>query len=424
MGSMRTRDVCFATLLVLAVTGLRGESVPPAPNPDVARNLNNLGSFYFDRGEFARAETAFSQAAAMGEPDATLNLAATLRAEARFADAEKFYQRALAMRESASALYGLALLYRDTARYAEAEQFARRAVEHGGDAASTLNVLGMVVQYEGRAAEADALFQRALQTAEASPNPDAPTLAEILINLGNADRRKGNLASAQARLERAVSLLSGTGHDSMRMASALDGLALVDRARGDLQQARVVGTRALVLVQAAVGSDHPEYAAALSNLALIHQDLHDVRKARQLFLEALRIDEEKLGPAHPRLATDLNNLGVACAGMHDYASAESYFRRALALEPNGVQAAFRMANLASLYAREGKRADALGLYRDATTILRDANTPGLRVAAILEEYATLLRGAGSYAEAEDAQAKAMRIRVQYAITNQDTTTRT
>jgi tetratricopeptide (TPR) repeat protein len=424
---MRTRDVCFASLLVLAVTGLRGESVSPAPNPDVARNLNNLGSFYFDRGEFARAETVLSQAAAMGEPNASLNLAATLRAEARYADAEKFYLRALAIRESepapspkriASALYGLALLYRDTARYAEAEQFARRALEHEGDVASTLNVLGMVVQAEGRTAEAEALFRHALEAAEGSSTPDAPILAEILINLGNADRLKGNLASAQAQLERAVSLLNGTGPNSTRMAAALEGLSVVVRARGDVQQARAIATRALLLFQASVGTDHPDYAAALSNLALIDLDLHDVRKARQLFLEALGIDEQKLGPTHPRIATDLNNLGVASAGLHDYASAESYFRRALAMESKTAQAAFWMANLASLYAHEGRRADALELYRHATAILRDANAPGdLRVAKILDEYATLLRAAGSFAEAEDAQTRAMRIRVRYANTN-------
>lgn len=199
------------------------------------------------------------------------------------------------------------------------------------------------------------------------------------------------------------------------MAAALEGLSLLARARGDLKQAHLLGTRALLLLQASLGADHPEYAAALANLALVYTDLHDARKARGLYLEALRIDELKLGPAHPRLGTDLNNLGVASAELRDYISAESYFRHALEVDSKSVTAAFWMANLANVYAREGKRDDALQLDRNATTILSEANAPGLRVAAILEEYASLLRGAGWYAEAEDAQTRAMRIRVRYAM---------
>jgi len=41
----------------------------------------------------------------------------------------------------------------------------------------------------------------------------------------------------------------------------------------------------------------------------------------------------------------------------------------------------------------------------------------MRTAAILHEYAGLLRAAGSFAEAEDAEAKAMRIRVKFALVN-------
>ncbi len=62
---MRTRDVCFASLLVLATAGVRGESVSPVPTPQPARDLNNPGSIYFDRGEYGRAESVFSQSAAV-----------------------------------------------------------------------------------------------------------------------------------------------------------------------------------------------------------------------------------------------------------------------------------------------------------------------------------------------------------------------
>jgi tetratricopeptide (TPR) repeat protein len=435
---MRTRDVYLSGFLVLALASARAGETPSSPDADLARQLNNLGGFRFDRGEYGRAESLFTRAVALGQPDAVLNLAATLRAEARYSEAEAMYQRALALRESeaprspnriASALCGLALLYRDTARFAEAEKMARRALDLRQQAAErdetsiawTLNLVGMLAQAQERTAEAASLFQQALDTAEKAPSPDALTMADILINMGNAERTSGDLGNAERHLDRAIRELGDKG-DRVRTAAALNGLALVERARGDFKQARLLETRALVSLEAAVGKEHPDYSAALSSLALVDQDLHDSHKARELYREALAIDQRVLGPNHPRVGADLNNLGAAAALQHDYASAESYFRQALRLEeerkPGSVESAFRMANLAALYVREKRSSEALALYRRAAGILCAEDRQGdLRVAAILHEYAELLRAAGSFAEAEDADTRAMHIRVKYVLTN-------
>jgi tetratricopeptide (TPR) repeat protein len=359
-------------------------------------------------------------------------LAATLRAKARFAEAEEMYRSALTMRQTepepspvriASALYGLALLDRDTGRFAEAERLARRALDDGIDQASALDLIGTVVRSQGRLREARSLLQRALEAAQGSPGASGQTLAGILIDLGNAERLVGNLTDAQAHLSRAAELLKGA-RAKVTLAIALDGLAEVARARGDLKRARQTCEQASSLLRAAVGTDHPDYAVSLATLAAVYADVHNARKARELFLEVLRIDERTLGPAHPRVGFDLDNLGVTSARLHDNASAESYLRRALTVQSNPMQSAFWRANLAGLYAREGKRVEALELYRDATAVLRDAHAPGLRVAEILEEYAALLRRAGSFAEAEDAQTRAMHIRVRHAVANQDGSDRT
>ncbi|HTP89450.1 MAG TPA: tetratricopeptide repeat protein [Bryobacteraceae bacterium] len=431
---MRTRDVCLAILLVLGAAGLRGESVSPAPDPAQARKLNNLGSLYFDRGDYSHAEAAFSQAGTMGDPRAWLNLGATLRAEARFAEAEKAYRSALeSSGREAAALYGLALVYRDAGRYSEAAESARRALDLSERAvprddlgmATALDALGIVAQSQGETLEALNFFRRALETAEGAPVADALKLAEILVNLGNTERLSGDRVSASTHLGSAVSLLKGSNARSARMAAALEGLALAARDGGDLRHARALAQRAVDLLAGLAAAGHPDYSAALSNLGLIHQDLRDFRKARELFLEALRIDRQTLGQAHPRLGTDLNNLGVVSTQLHDYANAETYFRQALAVDSRSVHAAFWMANLGGLYAREDRSDDALEFYRAAAALLSNGSVPAdLRVAAVLEEYATLLRQTGHFAEAEDIQTKATRIRVKYVITNESRTSST
>ena len=381
-------------LLAITAVGLWGESLPGGPESQKARELSNLGSVYFQRGELEKAQAVFSQAASMGEPNAALNLASILRNEGRYADAEQSARRALDLREQAAP---------------------------GDDAsiAATLNLLGMVATSQGHATDAVAYLQRALTAAQRNPAANQGALADILVNLGNAERLHGDLGNAQAHLERALTL--SEGEVSLRTAAALGGLSLTARGRGDFKQARTLGTRALQVLRATAGPEHPDYAASLANLAMIDQDLHDDRKARDLLLEALRIDRQKLGPDHPRIGVDLNNLGVVSTRLRDYASAEAYFLGALESEgkrnPGSVQLALWTANLASLYSREHRDAEALQRFHSATTTLCTADGGDMRTAAILHEYAGLLRAAGSFAEAEDAEAKAMRIRVKFALVN-------
>jgi len=389
----RLRRSYLMGLLVIAAVAIRGDTLP-GPESQKARELNNIASLYFERGDLARAEAMFSQAASMGEPEAALNLASIRRAEGRYAEAEQSARRALELREQAGE--------RDDAKIAAA-----------------LNLLGMVTTSEGHSTDAVAYLQRALAATERHSTASQGALADILVNLGNAERLHGDLGNAQAHLQRALTL--SEGEESVRTAAALSGLSLTARERGDFKQARKLGTRALQVLRAAVGPEHPDYAASLANLAMIDQDLHDDGKARDLLVEALHIDQQKLSPDHPRIGVDLNNLGVVSTRLRDYSSAESYFLRALESEgkrnPGSVQLALWTANLASLYSREHRDAEALQRFRSATATLYTVDGGDIRTAAILREYAGLLRVAGSFAEAADAEAKAMHIQVKFALVN-------
>lgn len=419
--------ICVFVVACLKVCAVRGESPPPAADSPEARTLNNLGSLYFQHGDLVKAEALFRQAATLGDPAAPLNLASTLRAEGRYTEAEEAYRRALAA-PSAAALEALAELYNDTARYAEAEQMARQALDlrrqttptDDAGVATTLNLLGVLATRQERAADAVIFLEQALAAIDHhNPGGNKGLRADILVNLGNAERRKGNLGNAETHLNLALDLVSSDR--GTRRAAALTGLSLLARERGDFKQARTLAARAADALREAVGTEHPDYAASLVNLATMEQDLHQDRKARELYTEALRIDEEKLSPDHPRIGADLNNLGVVSARLREYALAESYFLKALDAEgrrdPGGVQLALWTANLAGLYAKQHRDAEALNRFRSATAVLCAKDAGDMRVAGILQQYAGLLRANGSFAEAEDAEARAMHIRVKFALVN-------
>jgi tetratricopeptide (TPR) repeat protein len=415
----------------------------PASAPELARTLTNLGSTYYQQGRYELASATLSRAIAtwkkvggQPEPDfasALDNLGAALRAQARYSEAEPLYRQALAIREKegadgerekATVLCNLAVLQLDLARYDEAEEAARRALEirrrllPAGDAglAVTFNLLGLIAEARGLNAEAVRQFRLALGT----QNGDSLTTIQTLINMGGASRLAGDVTASRVALQRAIHLAEQEQPRHPLLATALNNLGLLEESAGHNQRARELFERAVTLWRETLGGNHPDYASGLTNLASLDR-AHHPGKARELYLEALRIDEDRLGPSHPHVETDLNNAGLAAAAMHDDAAAEDYFRRALHAHslrstPQSAEEGFIMANLAAVYVRQHRSAEATDTYRRAILILRTtAGKDDPRMAGVLEAWSRFLRAAGSYAEAETAEVSATGIRVRNAL---------
>ncbi len=415
---------------------------------ELAGKLANLGVVYYEQGRYQSAAVALSQAlrdfersglTAGSDYAATLgDLGSALRSLARYGEAEALYRQELSVREkqggadeagTATALYNLALLYDDTARYDGAIELASRAFEirqrlfgeKSPPAADALNLLGSIALARGSSREAADLFRRALDIRENAMPHDDLKLAETLINAGIADRLLGDLAGAQTALEEALSRLAKTKPGNPSMGAALNALAMVAHARGDNQKAQELLGRALSVWAVNPGTGHPDYASALTNLGAVDQDAGQPKEARKLYLQALSIDQAKLVPAHPRIENDLNNLASVSIQLHDKKAAESYLRESLEAHrvsgrPDTVQEGFALAELGVLYARRKRREEATEAFRRATAILGASNAKlDPAFAGVLEAYSRTLRESASYAEAEEAEVRAMSIRVKNAL---------
>jgi CHAT domain-containing protein/tetratricopeptide (TPR) repeat protein len=192
--------------------------------------LNNLAVVYYSQGKYAEAEGFHKRALAIREralganhPDVaeTLNnLANVYRDQGKYVEAEGFYKRALAIYERASGanhpdvadtLGNLAVLYYSQGTYAEAERANKRAlaireralgVNHP-DVALTLNNLANVYLDQRKYAEAEGLYQRALAIEEQSVGANHPDVASILNDLAilfglSADGRQALAYSRKA----------------------------------------------------------------------------------------------------------------------------------------------------------------------------------------------------------------------------------
>ena len=132
-----------------------------------------------------------------------------------------------ALRSQIHELGDLAHARQAEGRYAESEGLYRRALaaaetafDPGAlDFAALLNGLGVLHKYQGRYGEAEAVYRRALEIAEAALDPGHPDLATLYHNLGGLEHARVRAADGEpwARLSVEIRAVDwGTGFSPYR----------------------------------------------------------------------------------------------------------------------------------------------------------------------------------------------------------------
>ncbi|NIP13689.1 MAG: TonB family protein, partial [Pseudomonas stutzeri] len=316
---------------------------------------------------------------------------------------------------------------RNQGRYAEAEPLYQRALairenalgpDHS-DVAQSLNNLAALYHAQGHYAEAEPLYQRALAIVEKALGPEHPHVATSLNNLAELYRAQGRYAEAEPLYQRALAIREkALGPEHPDVATSLNNLAELYRAQGQgrYAEAEPLYQRALAIWEKALGPDHPDVATSLNNLAVLYHAQGRYAEAEPLYQRALAIVEKALGPEHPHVATTLNNLAELYRAQGRYAEAEPLFQRALAIResalgPEHPVVATTLNNLGEIYSKKGDYARAEPLYQRALEILERTVEPDHPdLATTLENYAELLRETQRNAEAAEMEARAARIR--------------
>ena len=267
------------------------------------------------------------------------DIALTLEWQGKYAEAEATYRRAVAVAEQAQGPWGqlvataldeLASVYVTQGRYADTEPLFRRVIEirersSGLNYAVSRSLSGLATLYiaQGRFTEAEPLLVRSLSVESNS---------DVMVALARLYHRQGRAAEADAQAQRAIEYY---------------GTLSSGFANSDLAQ---------------------------SELAALYRDQARYAEAAALYERALAIREKNYGPEHPRVAESLNELGEVYGALGRRAGAEPMFRRALALReqalgPEHPEVAKVLNNLAALYRAEGKTDAALDTARRSTAML-------------------------------------------------------
>jgi tetratricopeptide (TPR) repeat protein len=169
------------------------------------------------------------------------------------------------------------------------------------------NLLGRVVEMQGRSNDAEMLYKRAIETIEA--NADAKQPASLggfnFSNLLNLYRKQNRLADMEPMLEHVLELQEKFfGENSTHLADTLLTFADVYQEEGEKEQSKNASAeplyeRALTIQEANLGPDNLQMLRALTGYLIVARNLGDDAKAAELQARISRIQKESQIPTRP-----------------------------------------------------------------------------------------------------------------------------
>jgi tetratricopeptide (TPR) repeat protein len=365
-----------------------------------ALQANKKGIEAFTRRNYTEAQALFREAleihrrVLVEHPDTATcyhNLAATLQAQGKYAEAEAMHRQALAIRIKAL------------------------GAEHP-DTATCYNNLAATLEALRKYAEAEAMYRQALAIRIKALGEDHPVTAISCNNLAEFLRNQGKYAEAEAMHRQALAIhIKALGEDHPDTASCYHNLAATLREQGKHAEAESMFRRALAIRIKTQGEDHPDTATGYYSLALILEDQRKHTEAVAILHSALAIRIKALGEEHPVTAHTFDKLAVNLLKQGEYAEAESMFRRALAIRLKALgedhpDTAAGYSALAMTLLKQRKFAEAEAMYRHVLAIrLKTLGEDHPDTADAYHDLAETFLEQGKYAEAEEMSRRALAI---------------
>jgi tetratricopeptide (TPR) repeat protein len=358
-------------------------------------------------------------------------LAVCLEDQARYAEAEKAYARALALSrkllgeehpDTAGACNNLAACQMRQGRSAQAEKGLAHALalrrrllgEEHHDTIVSYHDLARCQQAQMRYADAEKGYTHALDLCRKLLGEDHRLTAAVYGNLAGCQQAQGRYADAEKGFTHALTLcrkLMGEEHPATAM--AYNTLAMCQRAQGHYADAEKGHGRALVLFRMLLGEEHVYTAGAYSEVALCQHAQGRYAEAEKGYARALALFRKLLGEEHPNTVTVYNNLAGSQMDQGRYAEAEKGLVRARALFHKLLgeehrRTALAYANLAGCQMHQGRYAEAeQGLARARALFRKLLGEEHPQTAKAYNDLAVCQQTQGHYAEAEKGLARAL-----------------
>lgn len=218
---------------------------------------------------------------------------------------------------------------------------------------------------------AAARLNQVLAAAEAKNGKASPYLLPVIEQLARVHLLDGALAEVAALRRRALDIaVAAFGCDSATAGEAMMSLAMLDLDRRRYLDAEPLLVIARRVLSAKVDPDHPAMATIFAGLARVALARGDTAPAEGWARRAVAIARRN---PHGRSAEPLRTLGAVLTAREGFAEAEQVLAEAVAQDQqqhgaDGLDTARSLSQLANLYLRRGRPAEALPRLEEATAI--------------------------------------------------------
>jgi tetratricopeptide (TPR) repeat protein len=267
------------------------------------------------------------------------------------------------------------------------------------------------------AASSRSLRERALRLSERAFGPDHDQTAQNANRLAVSLHDQGNLAEAQTLYERAVQISSALGTDPAQTALFLDNLAMCLHDLGEFAAAQARYEQALDIKKNSLDPHGPPVAVSLNRLASLYYDIDHLADSRLLATQAREIWQAQPKPDLDELSYSVYRQGRAlhAEGRLDAArpllqEAVNICQGAESLGPDHPQTAYRQYGLALLLHAQGEPDEARALLERALAILEKQDRDHPEAPLVLCALADVLRDQQQLGQAHELARRALRIR--------------
>ena len=213
-------------------------------------------------------------------------------------------------------LTDLAITLRHEGKLQGAEATVRQGLaidvknNRANDAASDEHNLGVILRFEKRSAEAEAMFRRSLATRLQISGAENPDAATTMNQLASVLHDEGKLPEAEQYTRRSLATLRHLeGEQHPDIAVGLNSLATILRDEGKPAEAEAMLHQALAIGLRAWGPDQTDEARIETNLGDLLVNRGKLQEGERLLRAALRTREKILPPNHPDIFDGEARLG-------------------------------------------------------------------------------------------------------------------
>jgi tetratricopeptide (TPR) repeat protein len=193
-----------------------------------------------------------------------------------------------------------------------------------------------LVQHNQKNTGAERLFKQTLAIMQKVPAEETMDVPKALIYLRELNNKKDDAEVEKLFNQALTTQIKALGSRASEFAIVMNGLSHLYYTKNEIDKAEQLCERALEIQREVLAPDDPRITTTLNSLAELYSAEKKYAEAEPLYEQVLAMRTKAVGPASVKLVDTLNKLGRVYKQLQKYAAAESKIRQALTLLENAT----------------------------------------------------------------------------------------